>query len=187
MFEHLTLNAFDYFLIIIIALSLLFGLIRGFLREIILLATWVAAFTFATLFSKNLALFFEQYIKTVYLAQVISYLSIFIGVLLIGWLINRIVQALVPQGGFIFSNHILGALFGLVRGLVIALFVIFIISISSYNRSTWFTGSWISATLIQPAKWLVEKAKINLSDNTFGKLSIKKSEMSISLPGFKKD
>ena len=57
-FSHF--NWFDYFLVVIIFLSLLYGLRRGFLREIISSVSWLAAFFVAIMFASDLQKYFGK-------------------------------------------------------------------------------------------------------------------------------
>ena len=51
-----SLNIFDWILVAIIAASSVFGLLRGFVKELLSLASWVAAFFVARLFSFKLTI-----------------------------------------------------------------------------------------------------------------------------------
>lgn len=57
------MNWADYFIVIVIALSMLMGLWRGLLREVISLTTWIAAFAIAYLFSEDGAAHLTPYIN----------------------------------------------------------------------------------------------------------------------------
>src|SRR5687768_11733671 len=53
------LNWIDYIVITLLAISTIVGLMRGFLKEVISLLTWIVAFAAAVLFSGRLAHFFS--------------------------------------------------------------------------------------------------------------------------------
>ena len=59
-----SLNVFDWILIAIIVISSVFGLLRGFVKELLSLASWVAAFFVARLFSFKLSNFMIDWIGT---------------------------------------------------------------------------------------------------------------------------
>lgn len=172
MIDSVSFNGFDFFLLVVIGFSSLFGLLRGFMREVVSLATWIAAFVLAIMFTQEVSVYFQQYVKTPYLAHVISFLVIFIGTLLLGGAVNYILRFVMPGVGFVVSNHILGAIFGVLRGLIIALFIIVVISMSSFRGVTWLQHSVFAKEFQQPVAWLMQRIKINLPNITLPKVTI---------------
>lgn len=177
MFASFHFNEFDYILLALIGLSSLFGLLRGFIREIVSLVSWVAAFTLAIMFTQSLSLYFEQYIKTPYVAQVLSFLLIMICTLVVGFLVNGILRCFISSAGFVVSNHILGALFGVLRGIVISTFIIFLISISAWREAAWLGNSSIASGLRQPTAWLIEHVKISLPKISLPQIDLPKMDI----------
>ncbi len=60
------MNWADYLIIVLIALSMLIGLWRGLLREVISLTTWIAAFAIALLFAEDGAAHLTPYLVVHY-------------------------------------------------------------------------------------------------------------------------
>jgi membrane protein required for colicin V production len=164
------LNWVDYVLLIILFYSIVMGLIRGLVYEVIALITWIAAVVIACLFSEALSHFFTSFsqVETVvnsttnasgvdtsqpisYIAIGISFLILFSVTLLIGRLVNAVFSSMAALS---IGNRILGAFFGLFRGLIINLVVIFLLQLTPVGAQLWWSQSQI-VTAYQPAvRWL---------------------------------
>lgn len=167
------LNWVDYVILAIFFFSTLTGLMRGLVKEIISLITLIAAFTIATLFSNALAAYFtgmpgiqdavskasnaigpnaEQSIS--YLALGGSFALLFVATMLLGTIIGFILNAAFRSGVLGIGNRILGGVFGLVRGYIINLVLIFLVQLTPFSNE----GSWHQSQLVvfyQPAViWL---------------------------------
>ena len=121
--SHLT--GFDFVLLIVIVLSIVWGAMRGFLREIISLVTWFAAFCVAIVFTGSLSEVFSQYFKTQFLATLMSFLFLFILTLIFGALVNFAISHFADTPGTGVANRLLGGVFGFGRGVLVSLFIVF--------------------------------------------------------------
>ena len=149
------LNWFDYCAIVIIASSLLIGAIRGFFHEVIALLTWASAFTISILFAEELSSYICHYIKIESLSVIISFLLLFITVLIIGTIINYLVVSFVMRSmNLIWINHFFGAIFGFVRGGVITLLVVFLLANTAIQAKDWFKKSYSAQLLKYPVEWM---------------------------------
>jgi membrane protein required for colicin V production len=151
-------NWFDYCLVAIIFLSLLLGIKRGFLREIISLMTWIAAFFVAIIFASDVTVYLSQYMKSEFLASLTSFLSLFIVTLIVGAIINYIVTRLVQKAGLTVADRLFGAVFGGCRGVMIVLFVVFLLSNTDLQNSTWYQKSQLTYSLQGASSWIQERA-----------------------------
>jgi membrane protein required for colicin V production len=142
------LNAVDYFVLFTFGLSMLAGYIRGFLKEIISLASFVAASILSTLFAGKLAAMFsgtasasmqgmvDSVSNTVgggsvnapmsVIAVGVSFAAIFMATLFVGYIVGTLVTGIASGAGESLSNRFLGALFGGARGFVLVIVLMFI-------------------------------------------------------------
>ena len=121
----------DYFFIFIISFSLLVGCYRGFTRELLSLTGWILAFYFANLFSGD----FLKYVPFEFAEHInfiIIYLAIFVIVLLLAAFVATLLNRLIKNIGLGFLNIIMGSIFGLMRGILIAFIIIFLIEKTSF-------------------------------------------------------
>ncbi len=112
------MNWADYGIIIALVLSVLMGLWRGFIGEVIALACWVLAFWVAWTFGAQLAAQFTS-ITLPSARLLLGYAICFVGVLIVGALVGFLMRKLVATSGLSGSDRMLGMLFGLLRGLAI--------------------------------------------------------------------
>ena len=83
-----SLNVFDWILVAIIAVSCVFGLLRGFVKELLSLASWVAAFFVARLFSFKLSGFMIDWIDQPQFRLIAAFAILFAATLVVLSLIH---------------------------------------------------------------------------------------------------
>jgi membrane protein required for colicin V production len=119
MHSSFQLNTADYLIIATVVISGTVGLLRGLLREIIALITWiVAAFVawhFASLLEPHLGGLLKQEAVRPWVARLI----LFVAVLLLGHAVGAIVDYFVRLSLLTGIDRFLGLVFGLLRGVVI--------------------------------------------------------------------
>jgi membrane protein required for colicin V production len=114
------MNWLDYVLIALLAFSALQSLRRGFSREIVSLAAAVAGLVLGMWFYRTAALLVSRWITSERAARCVGFLLVFLAVVLVGVLVGMLVQKFLSAAGLSFFDRLLGALFGLLRGAVIA-------------------------------------------------------------------
>ena len=77
------ITIFDGLLIFIMLVSALLAMIRGFVREVLSIASWAIAFVVAILFYKQLVPYAKQYISHDLIAQIASGAAIFLVTLIV--------------------------------------------------------------------------------------------------------
>jgi len=137
------MNWLDFLLLGLVAISTIAGLLRGLLREVITLVTWITAVWLAWKFAPGLephlggALAYES--VRAWAARAI----IFIAIVLIGSGVALLVNHLVRLSLFSGTDRACGALFGLLRGLImVGLLVIFCHAVRLDGES-WWRGSML--------------------------------------------
>ena len=136
---------FDYGVLTVLGLSLLLGALRGLMREMVSLAGWIAAFVLATAFSGIVAVQMPQSLGPL-LSGLLSFLLIFVGVLLVSGMVGLVLSLLVRAVGLGFLDRLLGAAFGVVRGLAIALLAVLLAGLTPLPREPF----WRQAALSGP-------------------------------------
>ena len=143
----------DYVVLAIIAISILVGAIRGFVKEAFSLAVWAAAFLVAFQFSGVLAMQLESHIELPSARTSLAFASLFILVLLVGGLVTFLVGKLVEKTGLDGTDRLLGGVFGGVRGLAIVLAVILVAGLTPVPQDPWWQQSKTIQSLMPLAEW----------------------------------
>lgn len=137
------LSALDILVFIIIGISTLMALVRGFAREISSLAGWVIA-AYGTLLLGPLILpFVQNYITIAWAAIGVSYALLFLIILVICSLISSRLSAQLKNSSIGPLDRTLGFIFGAVRGFVIVCvaYMILVLIVAEDEKPAWLTGA----------------------------------------------
>lgn len=115
------MNWLDYVLAAILLCSVIMSARKGFSREIIGLAAALFALVLGMWFYGLAGSFVQPYVSSTRVANLLGFLLVVFAVLLggamIGWIVNRFLRTI----GLSFFDRVLGAAFGFVRGLLVAM------------------------------------------------------------------
>jgi len=121
-----TLNFLDLSLAGILLLSLILGVFRGLIREILSVASWVLALWLAQQHRHELTAYLPDWLKLETVPDIVKFSIVFLLSLvmltLAAWIINKIVQISVPA----VMNRMFGAGFGIIRGLLICTLLLYV-------------------------------------------------------------
>ncbi len=117
--NDLPINPADLTIVVLIVLSGLFAMARGFVREVLSLASWVGA-ALVTLWGFRIAQpYLRRLIENTLLADVVTGVGLFICSLILFSMIGGGLASLVRGTGLNALDRTLGFLFGLLRGALI--------------------------------------------------------------------
>jgi membrane protein required for colicin V production len=118
------MNWLDIVLAIILAASVAAGFRRGLSRQIIGLVSVVLALLLGIWFYGNVGYYLLPYASSRTLANAGGFAVVFCGVLVLGVLVSSVVGKFLKVTGLSIFDHLLGAGFGVLRGLVFAIAII---------------------------------------------------------------
>ena len=148
----------DYALFGVFAASVVWGAWRGLVREVIGVLGWVIAFLAANLFAGPLGEELPGFIPTPELRVLAAFLGIFVAVLVLATLLALLLSKLVQAVGLGGLNSLLGALFGVARGVVIVLALALIAGLTSAPRQEFWresaSGYWMARAALVLKPWL---------------------------------
>lgn len=128
------MNAFDWAVLAILCIGVVFGLVKGLARILIGLASLVVAFLLASHFKEPVASGFVSAGVQPGPAKIVAYFVIFLATMLAGGLIAWLVGKLLKAAMLSWIDRLAGAAVGLVAALLAAAFVIHpIVASSSYG------------------------------------------------------
>jgi membrane protein required for colicin V production len=138
----------------IIAISALFSLMRGFVREALSLLGWLAAFWVALTFAKDFADLLLAGITTPSVRVVVSFTILFVVTLVIAALINRLAGSLVSKTGLTGTDRMIGMLFGIARGVVLVSVLVLLAGMTTMPEDPWWQQSALIDVFQKLALWL---------------------------------
>ncbi|MBS0556840.1 MAG: CvpA family protein [Proteobacteria bacterium] len=147
------MNWADYCILAALGLSVLMGLMRGFIGEVLALAGWVLAFWFAWQFGDTLAARFTA-IAEPSIRLLLGYGLCFLAVLLVGGLVGYLMRKVVAGGGLSGNDRLLGMVFGLVRGLALVTITVLLLGFTPLPRDPWWQQSRLLPEFQGYARWL---------------------------------
>lgn len=148
-------NAADWGVVSILGLSILLSLWRGFVREAISLAGWVAAFVVANMFVGNLASFLTPWIDNVTGRYVASYAILLAGTLVVGGITGLLAAQMVKASGLTVMDRLLGTGFGLVRGIIIVLVLMYLLrQLAPPQNLVWLEQAQLTPYMDMLAQWV---------------------------------
>lgn len=144
----------DYFILAIVTVSALLSLWRGFIKEALSLASWVAALWVAMLFFDDLGRFLAEWIDTTSVRSAVAFVILFVGTVIVGGIVNFLVGKLVEKSGLSATDRALGVLFGVARGVVIVSVLVMLAGLTPVPGDAWWSESLLLGRFQDMAMWL---------------------------------
>ena len=153
------MTGFDYAVIGIMLLSLSLGLWRGLVYEVLSLLGWPLAFVLSWKFAGNIEPLLPVSEDAVRIA--LAYTLVFIATLIVWGMLVWLFAKLVKAAGLGALDSLLGGLFGLLRGIMIILILVWLAGTSSIPEQPF----WRDAKFSRAAEDVALLAKTGLPDN----------------------
>lgn len=141
------MTIFDYAVLVVIALSVLLGFLRGVVSEVLALVAWVAAVVLGKLFASDLAPELARWIGDPALRYLLAFAAIAMAVLLLASVIRLLVRSLLRAVGLGLIDRFLGASFGLARGVLVVLILVAVSGLTTFPKQVWWRDAGFSAPL----------------------------------------
>lgn len=173
--EHLTW--IDILIVGVFLVSILIGLWRGLVREVVAIAIWIAAFWLASLYAEKLSIYLPDIIDNTSFALntpeyvnnlrvIVAFVLIVIAVFIIGGVINFILKKLMNVLVLRGTDRMLGLLFGMVRAC--AIMVALVLAAAAFtglpSSPTWQQSNFVRP-FEQAAVWVVQKLPEGYASN----------------------
>lgn len=149
------MTAFDYAVLTIIAASVLLGLWRGVVSELLALVAWIVAFFVARAEASTVANLLGGQIAEPGLRLAAAYGLVVVGVLLVFAVARIVISLMVKAVGLGVLDRILGAGFGVLRGILVVLAAVLVAGMTPLPKSEW----WRTAMLAPPLETVVIASK----------------------------
>jgi membrane protein required for colicin V production len=143
----------DYAILATILISILVGLLRGFIKEVFSLVIWALAFLVAYHYGGNVAALMEDHVSLPSARMAMGFAGLFIGVLLVGGLVNYLVGRLVESTGLSGTDRLLGGAFGAARGLAMVIACLLVMGFTPLPADPWWKESALIQRLLPTLQW----------------------------------
>lgn len=155
MFDLSLFNGVDWLIIVVLTISTLLSLWRGFVREALSLLGWVAAFVVAHLFVDQLAIQLGSVIANMTGRYVAAYAILFVSTLVVFNLVIYLAGKLVRATGLTVLDRVLGTIFGFARGVIIMLVLAYVLQqLVPPQDQQWLQQSQLMPRLNMLADWV---------------------------------
>lgn len=149
------MTATDLVLLAVIGLSMLFGLMRGFVGVVVSLVAWVLAGWASFHFGARIALMLAGGHGTPSTGQLfagygLSFLCVLLVVGVVGWLVRKLVKAVGLSG----MDRMLGLALGAVRGGFVACLLVLLMGFTAMPREPGWRDSQVVPVLLPGAQLL---------------------------------
>lgn len=132
----------DYILAAAVCLSVIFGTVRGFLRESVALLGWLVGLWLAWRYADLVEPFLGGSLEGTDLQEWAARAIVLLSVVIASWILGGLLSYLVQRSGLTLGvDRLLGGLFGLVRGAVIVGFAVMLGEAADLQGEPWWRES----------------------------------------------
>ncbi len=137
--DYRFMNSFDFLLILVMLAFTAIGALRGMVREVLSLVTWILSGLIAWLFAGSIESLFSDMIANSELRLVAAFVVLFVLVFIVGTVVTFTVhKMIVARRAFRIPNLVFGGMIGLARGMVVVVIVFLLAGITSVPQRPWW-------------------------------------------------
>ena len=150
----MVLHWVDYAILLVLALSVLTGLVRGFVRELIALCVWISAIWVGFTYAPVLSPWLRSYIQDSVLRTTVGFVLLLLATLLVGGLVSTALSFVLNRSPLKGTDRLLGMGFGLVRGVFIVALIIGVVNLTSLVKDSSVKQSELYSHFQPLSHWL---------------------------------
>ena len=151
----MSLNWMDIILIVILVVTFILGLIKGLLRQVVGILAVIIGLILAITFYSYVSALYHQIISHKVVCHFLGFLTIFFGILALGWLFSYLLSKLV-KGPLKFMDHVLGGGLGIIKGILICGVVVFALLVFPIDKKA------LKESVLSPYCLKITKAAVSL-------------------------
>jgi len=145
----------DWIFLGVLAFSLVVGAWRGLVFEVLSVASWIAAFILAQWFAPDAAQWLPMAGATEVVRYAAGFVLVFIAAIFVGSLVAFLIKKLVTAVGLRPADRLLGAAFGLLRGVILLLASTVVVGMTPLHTAAWWNdaaGPQVATVVLQSIK-----------------------------------
>lgn len=144
----------DLAIITIVGLSVLTGLFRGFVKELVALCVWILAIWLGYTYSESLDPWLQPYIQDKSARTAVAFIIILFATLLAGGIVNALLSFILKRAGLSGTDRTLGMVFGFTRGVFIVALIMVAVQMTSLPYQSYSKDSKLYAKFDPLVVWL---------------------------------
>jgi membrane protein required for colicin V production len=144
----------DVVILSVIGLSMITGLFRGFVKELMAICIWGSAFTLAAIYTTEMSFMLQPLIHEATVRKIVAFVLILLITLLLGGLCNALLSFVLNRTGLHGTDRVLGMGFGFIRGVFIVALIILVIEMTSIPYQSYAQNSWVSKQFNPLVAWM---------------------------------
>ncbi|MEW6561721.1 MAG: CvpA family protein [Pseudomonadota bacterium] len=137
------MTMFDYCVFAVIMFSVLLGAWRGFVYEVLSMLGWVAAYVVARTFASSAVWYMPDSLQEEGLRTAVAFTVLFIIVLLVWAVFTWALSGLVKFIGLRWMDSFFGALFGVLRGLMLVVACVLLAGLTKIPQEQFWQNAWL--------------------------------------------
>ena len=148
------MTIFDYSFLLILAVSVFISVIRGLVREVLSLLSWIGAFIVAKFGSPLVASWLSGLIDHPQIRIGFSFVLVMVASVMLFSLLSLQVAKVVKMTGLSSTDRALGAFFGLARGVLVAVVLVLLASLTPLPQERFWRDAFFRYPLETMADWM---------------------------------
>jgi len=156
---------FDYIVLFVIVCSVIISTMRGLIKEILSLISWIVALVLANAYGSTVAEWLPAVIPGQLSRLIVAFLLLFVGVRILMALLMRALDALIKASGLSLADRGLGGLFGLARGCVIVMAMVLVCGMTSIPQQSFWKDALLSPVAVAAVKTVMPFLPGSITDH----------------------
>jgi len=154
------MTAFDYTVLAILGLSIIFSVMRGLVKEVLSILAWFVAFYVGRTYTDQMLPLMPADIPSESLRTLAAFLVLFLATLLLATLLAIAISAIFKKIGLGWLNRVLGAVFGAFRGVLVVCILVLLAGMTEIPKDARWKNAMFSAPIealvVSMLPWLPE-------------------------------
>lgn len=163
------MNWIDVAILCVVVLSILIGIMRGFIKEALSLINWGVAIGGSIYFHDLAESYLSKYIESMPVRSVVAYAIIFVIILIMGSIISHFISFLVKKSGLGGTDRMLGVLFGFIRGVLVCSVILVLVGFSPIKKQEFWKQSQLLPYFSPIMAWINNSVpeQVNMAKDSF--------------------
>jgi membrane protein required for colicin V production len=147
-------NLADWIILLVLVISVVQAASSGFFQEAFGIGGLVFGYLIAAWQYQRLAGHFAEYISSPWLGQIVAFLAIFLGIMILAGILGKVVRWMIKEVGLSVVDRFFGGVLGLLRGCLLVAIVL--VSMTAFTP----TSRWLQGSALAPYFLVVGRAAI---------------------------